>query len=59
MTNCENCGNEIPEARLEYMPNTRHCVNCADEHGPQIRHDPNEICAKASQSCQNGFAPKE
>jgi RNA polymerase-binding protein DksA len=26
---CENCGNEIGEARLEAMPATRYCINCA------------------------------
>jgi hypothetical protein len=27
---CEHCGAEIPEARLEAMPDAKHCVNCAD-----------------------------
>ena len=26
---CENCGSEIPEARLEAKPAARHCINCA------------------------------
>jgi len=26
---CENCGKEIGEARLEAMPATRYCINCA------------------------------
>jgi DnaK suppressor protein len=26
---CENCGAEIPEARLEAKPAARHCINCA------------------------------
>ena len=26
---CEVCGNEIGEARLEAMPATRYCINCA------------------------------
>ena len=26
---CESCGNEIGEARLEAMPSTRYCINCA------------------------------
>lgn len=56
---CIACGCAIPLARLAYIPHTRHCVNCVDTHGPRVVHDPNEICAKASQSCQNGFAPKD
>ena len=56
---CVVCGDTIPPERLEFMPNTRHCIKCVDEHGPRVHHDPNELCAKASQSCQNGFAPKE
>ena len=26
---CENCGSEIPEARLEAKPAARLCINCA------------------------------
>ena len=26
---CENCGKEIGEARLEAIPNARHCIDCA------------------------------
>lgn len=26
---CDNCGNEIPEARLEAVPAARLCVSCA------------------------------
>jgi DnaK suppressor protein len=26
---CMKCGNEIPPGRLEYMPYTTRCVNCA------------------------------
>ena len=26
---CENCGEAISPARLEYMPETTRCVNCA------------------------------
>jgi DnaK suppressor protein len=26
---CENCGAEIAEARLEAMPSTRYCIDCA------------------------------
>jgi RNA polymerase-binding transcription factor len=27
---CENCGNPIGETRLEAMPATRFCINCAN-----------------------------
>lgn len=27
--NCENCGKSIPKRRLEAIPYTRFCVNCA------------------------------
>ena len=26
---CEECGEEIPEARLEAVPYARHCIDCA------------------------------
>ncbi len=29
---CHDCGNEIAPARLEAMPGTEYCVNCADKH---------------------------
>lgn len=25
---CARCGKDIPEGRLEYMPETSHCVDC-------------------------------
>lgn len=53
---CVVCGARIPQARVDILPNTKHCVKCVDEHGPKKVHDPDEICAKSSLSCQNGFA---
>jgi DnaK suppressor protein len=29
---CESCGNSIGEARLEAMPATRYCIECAATH---------------------------
>ena len=34
--NCFDCGNEIPEARLNMIPNAEYCVNCADKHAPPV-----------------------
>ena len=31
LTNCANCGNEIPEARRTAMPGVRLCVKCQEE----------------------------
>ncbi|MCL6415757.1 TraR/DksA family transcriptional regulator [Aestuariirhabdus sp. Z084] len=28
---CDSCGETIPEARLEAMPYTRHCISCAEK----------------------------
>ena len=28
---CEECGEDIPPARLELLPFTAHCVNCAEK----------------------------
>jgi phage/conjugal plasmid C-4 type zinc finger TraR family protein len=28
---CEECGEDIPTARLELLPFTAHCVNCAEK----------------------------
>lgn len=32
MRNCTDCGNQIPEARLEFLPDTQHCTKCSDKH---------------------------
>ena len=53
---CAACGKPIPLLRLSILPKTHHCVACTDKYGPKVVLDPNEICARASQSCQNGFA---
>ncbi len=29
--NCDECGAEIPVARLDLLPFTAHCVNCAEK----------------------------
>ncbi|MFA5766403.1 MAG: TraR/DksA C4-type zinc finger protein [Candidatus Paceibacterota bacterium] len=55
---CEDCGEIIPAERLEALPNTQYCVKCAVNH-PLPIPDPEILCAKASLSCQNGFAPKD
>jgi len=31
---CDNCGENIPEARLELLPSTPYCVDCAEEFEP-------------------------
>jgi hypothetical protein len=32
MRNCEECGEGIPAARLEFLPDTEYCVKCSDNH---------------------------
>lgn len=57
--NCFYCGVTIPPGRLEVLPDTYKCVRCASNYPEPNRHDPNEICAKASLSGQNGFSAKD
>ncbi len=57
--NCKSCGDKIPEARLEILPNTEYCVKCADGNAPPVVHDPDKICLKSSATGRNGFAPKD
>lgn len=54
--NCDDCGKVIPKERVEALPNVRYCVGCAVDH-PEPPRDPEVVCARASESCQNGFAP--
>lgn len=56
---CEVCGKPIPAIRLELLPDTTYCVKCSAEHAPVRVYDPEEICAKSSLSCANGFAPSD
>lgn len=56
---CLACKRMIDPERLEYLPHTVYCTACSAKNPTPPRHDPNELCAKASQSCQNGFAPKD
>lgn len=55
---CAECGEQIPPYRIYCLPETEHCVKCAEKLGPQRYHDPDVICAKSSPSGQNGFSPK-
>ena len=32
LTHCEECKEEIPEARRQAMPGIRYCVHCQAEH---------------------------
>lgn len=32
--NCQACGKEIPNERLEALPNTTHCVKCSKVKSP-------------------------
>lgn len=52
------CGKLIPAERLEVLPDTVWCVTCAAGH-PPLLPSADDVCAKASISCQNGFAPNE
>jgi hypothetical protein len=29
---CADCGNKIPDARLEILPDTEYCLACSDRH---------------------------
>lgn len=55
---CGDCGKQIAEERLEAIPDAEYCVKCVDKNVPRRCFDPDELCAKASPSGQNGFAPK-
>lgn len=53
---CEVCEKPIPKMRLQALPNTTFCVKCVDKHAPKVVHNPDDICARASDSARNGFA---
>lgn len=57
--NCSKCGGVIDPERLEALPDTRLCIDCARANPEGLRHDPNEVCARASPSGQNGWSPSD
>jgi RNA polymerase-binding transcription factor DksA len=54
---CSTCTSTIPYERILAITGVRHCVTCAAKYPPPPP-DPNVLCARASESGQNGFAPK-
>lgn len=32
MRQCADCGLEIPELRIELLPDTKWCISCSDKH---------------------------
>jgi len=34
--NCSACGCQIPQARLEAVPDTQYCVKCVDSHSVPV-----------------------
>ena len=34
---CKHCNNQIPEARLKALPNTKECVSCSSEERNLVR----------------------
>ncbi len=57
MRKCSTCGVEIPAERIEILPEATRCVKCAAKSPEPSRFDPDEVCAKASPSGQNGWSP--
>jgi hypothetical protein len=54
---CTDCGCEIPEERIEILPECTRCVACVTKRPDKVILDPEVLCAKASPSGQNGFSP--
>ncbi len=57
---CVDCGKAIPKERLKIVPETRQCVGCAGTK-PRIDYykDPEDWCAKSSDTARNGFAKND
>ena len=36
MSKCEDCGDTIPQERLEFFPDARYCTKCVDSHIPPV-----------------------
>jgi hypothetical protein len=56
---CAICGRPINPARLEVLPNTKFCIDCArTQPAPPIDIEKLDI-SQASPITRNGFAPKD
>ena len=56
---CTLCGAPIAPARLEALPDTTTCINCARKY-PVTKIDPSRLdLSEASPINRNGFAPKD
>jgi len=40
---CEICGKVIPKARLEILPTTKRCVECAQKNGTDVQAKRTEV----------------
>jgi RNA polymerase-binding transcription factor DksA len=58
MKSCSFCGEQIPEDRLEVLPDTKLCVECSRKNPEKKIYDPEIYCAKSSPSGQNGWTSK-
>ena len=56
---CSVCGQPIAEARLEVLPDTTMCVECARKFPPPPIDVSKLDLSEASPITRNGFAPKD
>jgi RNA polymerase-binding transcription factor DksA len=56
---CRICQRPISEERLEILPNTDLCVDCARAHPPAPISAEKLDISQASPITRNGFAPKD
>lgn len=57
--NCVDCGGVIPPERLEAIPETIQCIKCASRKPRIAKIDPNEVCARSSNSARNGWGASD
>ncbi|MFT3786340.1 MAG: TraR/DksA C4-type zinc finger protein [Tepidisphaeraceae bacterium] len=55
---CSICGQPIAKARLEALPDTTVCIECAKKHPAKIDLSQLDL-SEASPINRNGFAPKD
>ncbi len=56
---CVFCGRLIDPERLEILPDTRRCIECARKFPEPPKHDPNVVCAIGSVAGRNGFVKSD
>lgn len=56
---CQTCGEPIPKKRLEAVPGTRHCVNCARPERKKFKDLPGSVTVQHTGGLHEKYLKEE